>query len=238
MASKKYKGKICVYCNARLSEGRDHVFAREFFLPGTSYVAPVVPACKQCNKRKSDFEHYLTVVLPFGARHARARITMETMLPRRLERNAKLHQVLLSNRQLYVPTMALPIDFGCVEQLFQFVVRGLLWFHWRVRVTADEFVVVLALSKSGEEVFDRKLFRANVRAHVCADLGDGTVAYEGVQGIDNPVISGWKFSLYGGITLGCDPRKPNEGSSMIGAFTGPKRALRYVELMAKFGPGT
>jgi hypothetical protein len=30
--SKKYKGKVCVYCGKQSSTAGDHVFSREFFL--------------------------------------------------------------------------------------------------------------------------------------------------------------------------------------------------------------
>jgi hypothetical protein len=66
--SKKYINKPCAYCVGNLSSEADHVFARGFFLPDDRDNLPKVPTCRECNKKKSELEHYLTTVLPFGAR--------------------------------------------------------------------------------------------------------------------------------------------------------------------------
>ena len=61
---KRFKGKTCVYC-AGASETGDHILAREFVPVAHRSQIPQVPACRRCNKDKSDLEHYLTAVLPF-----------------------------------------------------------------------------------------------------------------------------------------------------------------------------
>lgn len=224
-----------------------NVFAREFFLPGTSYEPIKVPACVSCNNQKSHLEHYLTALLPFGGRHKDASINLNQMVPKRLAHNAKLHQLLSKHKGttwvkdsggLYVPTMTLPIDFHQIEQLFKFITMGLVWHHWQIRLTSEHFVTALALSRHGEQVFDRKFFRVNNTAHVANDLGQGTFLYEGVQGADNPAVTAWRFSIYGGLTLGGNPKAPEEGASVLGVMTGPKRVLNYAALRAKFGPET
>lgn len=246
MASKKFKGKLCVYGCMRLATTVDHVFAREFFLSDSPYEPIKVPACLLCNNQKSHLEHYLTALLPFGGRHKDASTNLEKMVPKRLARNAKLHRLLYKHKgtawikdssELYVPTMTLPIDFHLIEQLFKFITMGLAWHHWQVRLTAEHFITILALSRHGEQVFDRKFFWVNNAAHVTNDLGEGTFIYEGVQGVDNPAVTGWRFSIYGGLTLGGDPEKPEEGSSVIGVITGPKSDLSYAAFRAKYGPG-
>jgi hypothetical protein len=70
--SKKYKGKLCVYCASGIATVADHVIAREFFLPARRANLSKVPACHNCNDVKGRLEHYLTAVLGFGARHADA----------------------------------------------------------------------------------------------------------------------------------------------------------------------
>ncbi len=245
MASKKFKGKLCVYCCLRLATTQDHVFAREFFLPNTTYEPIKVPACVSCNNQKSQLEHYLTALLPFGGRHKDASINLEQMVPKRLARNAKLHRLLSDYKGttwikdgggLYLPTMTLPVDYRKIEHLFRFIAKGLAWHHWGVRLTTDHFLTVLALSRHGEQVFDRKFFHVNNAAHVVNDLGQGTFLYEGVQGIDNPAVGAWKISIYGGLTFGGDPKKPEEGSSVLGVMTGPSKILNRATLLARFGP--
>lgn len=246
MASKKYRGKLCTYGCGRFATTADHVFAREFFLPGTAYEPIKVPACGLCNNEKSRLEHYLTTLLPFGGRHVDAANNLQDMVPKRLARNMSLHRMLAAHQGiawvrddggLYLPTMTLPVEFGRIEQLFRFIARGLAWHHWQVRLTSSDFTTVLALSRRGEQVFDQKFFRVNVAAHVSNDLGQGTFMYEGVQGIDNPVITVWKFSIYGGLALGGDTKAPDESSSIIGVFTGPTRVLTRAALRARFAPG-
>jgi hypothetical protein len=64
--SKRFKGKICVYCCEKSSADGDHVFSRQFLLEADRINLPKVPSCRSCNKEKSDLEHYLTAILPFA----------------------------------------------------------------------------------------------------------------------------------------------------------------------------
>src|SRR4051812_19921101 len=89
MPSKKFKGKTCVYCGKE-SMTADHIIAREFFLRDRREDPIKVPACEDCNREKSRLEHYLTTVLPFGARHADAAENLSSMVPSRIRRNEKL----------------------------------------------------------------------------------------------------------------------------------------------------
>jgi hypothetical protein len=243
--SKKFKGKVCVYCGTGLSSTRDHVFAREFFVPGAEQGLPLVPACRNCNGNKAGLEHYLTAVLPFGGHHPDARVNLEGSVPPRLNKNRKLHQQLASRHHIVwarqrsgilAPTGAIPLDFKQVEALFKYIVKGLVWFHWQTYLTDEHFVVVLALNRHGEGVFQRKFFQVNVRDRVAANLGNGTFIYEGVQGVDTTEVTAWRFSIYGGVNLGGDPDTPHEASRVIGAFTGPKRVQTMAALRAKYAP--
>ena len=91
--SKRYKDKTCAYC-AGVSETADHIFAREFVPVSYRSQIPQVPACKRCNKEKSELEHYLTAVLLFGGRHADAATNLQIDGPRRLAKNQKLRREL------------------------------------------------------------------------------------------------------------------------------------------------
>ena len=70
--SKKYKGKVCVYCAVRKSDSADHVVAREFFPDTHRDDLPKAPACQSCNRGKADLERKLTALLPFGSGHEAA----------------------------------------------------------------------------------------------------------------------------------------------------------------------
>jgi|SRR6516165_636442 hypothetical protein len=92
MRRKQFAGQLCVYCNSNPAVVPDHVFAREFFLVNQRDNLPQVPACDKCNNEKSRLEHHLTALLPFGGSHADALTNLETMVPKRLAKNARLHR--------------------------------------------------------------------------------------------------------------------------------------------------
>jgi hypothetical protein len=245
MASKKFRGKLCVYCSKRVANSRDHVFAREFFLPNARYNAPVVPACSDCNNEKAKLEHYLTAVLPFGGRHKDAGDNLAQMVPKRLKRNINLHQEIAKSRQtiwvkengLLVPAMSIGVDFQQVQQLFKLIIQALCWLHFGIYLSPDDhFVTVLALNERGERMFDRRFFRANVAQRVTSNIADGAFVYEGVQGVDNPAVTIWRLQVYGGMSFGGDQSQPGNAATVIGGMTGPRRVLTYAQLRARFAP--
>ena len=117
--------------------------------------------------------------------------------------------------------MTLPIDPQRLLDLFAMIARGLVWYHWQVRLTIDDSVVPCALTPAGEERFDR-LFSLNVAAHVERDLGNGTFQYEGAQDVDEHRVTIWRFRPYGGVWFG-DPSAPGVVARRIGVLTGPGR---------------
>jgi len=181
--SRDFKGQPCVYYINNLSTRKgDHIFAREFFLPSRRHNLPKAPACMQCNNEKSKLENDLTSILPFGGRHIDARSNLE-LVPKRLDKNAKLRRLLATGRRrvwskeksdLYVPTVTLPIKQGCIEQLFGFIVKGLVWHHWRIYLPAECVVKVTALTQDGEEAFEQRILNREGHPYVSIDLGNGT----------------------------------------------------------------
>jgi hypothetical protein len=224
---KKHKGKPCAYCFERLSETADHVFAREFFLPGARANLPQVPACSLCNGQKSALEHYLTSVLPFAGRHEGALPNLKNMVPQRLAKNAKLHRTLRDNwgriwaeeGGIHIRVSTLPLDPTKLQQLFALIVRGLVCFHFGTYLRREDEIPVFFLARAGETYFDR-LFSLDVAARVNADLGHGTFCYEGAQDVDCPQITVWRFQIYGGVKF-ADSQNPGEISGRLGAWSGP-----------------
>lgn len=238
---KGFKGKLCVYCLQRDSEDGDHVVSRKFFLPGNRENLPKVPACKQCNNEKSKLEHYLTTVLPFGGRHVHAGRTLAEMTPPRLAKNNKLRHTIalglkrefvLSNGGPWVPCMTIPIDAGAVERLFEFVVKGLAWHHWKLNLDAEHFVRVAFLTEKGRTIF-QWLLAMGTRDRVQGNLGDGVFEYEGVQAKECPELTVWRMSLYRAEVAG-GPQTPWERCSSAYGITAPKRwpaAVKFVAMM-------
>jgi len=228
--SKKFKGKVCVYCGTQnTSDSGDHVFAKEFFLPDRRNNLPQVPACTKCNRKKSILEHYLTAVLPFGAKHADAAINLETMVPPRLAKNRKLHYVLAQDREdfwvhekgLFRPSTKIPFDSTKLNQLFCLIVKGLMWYHWHVLLTPDIFVRAGCIRNTAEKLI-HDFFDMNASQRAGDDLGDGTIIYEGFQAVVSSYVSYWRFLVYGGVKLSDDPVTPWETSTLICGSTSRK----------------
>lgn len=231
MGSKRFKNKICAYCSDQPAVTGDHIFAREFFLKEHRDNLPQAPTCDRCNNEKSELEHYLTALLPFGGRHKHSGQNLTLHVPKRLEKNQRLHRELREG-QVDVSlvqgdhasgTFALPVREGAIEALFEYIVKGLVWHHWRVYLGEQFPIEVLVLSDHGREFFDREFFSKNAAQRVLENLGDGTIIYEGVQGVDCPQITVWRFHMYGGIVLADGE---HVSATEIGAMSGPQRVMK------------
>jgi hypothetical protein len=219
--SKKYKGKVCVYCSKELATTSDHVFAREFFLVKHRDGLPQAPACNRCNGEKAKIEHYLTTVIPFGGLHRDASAILRTMVPKRLERNSKLRRHL----ERGFTGEKIPLEPGQIERLFAFISKGLLWHHWRTVLEVDDGVAVTMIQAAGVAVINNTLARLKPKDHIYADLGEGTFIYEGIQTIDSPRSTFWRFLMYGGACFADSSRDPDGRNSLILAVTGPKSLM-------------
>ena len=236
MGSKKYKGKLCPYCCERQSTDGEHIFSRKFFLVSRRATLPKAPSCSQCNKDKSDLEHYLTAVLPFGGRHVDTLKNLTGFVPDRLAKNVRLHRHLDHTRSrvltleggIYQPTMAILINSGAIERLFTLIVRGLVWHHWNTYFADEHHIEALFLTETGKEFFEQYLFSMNAAQRVKVDLGNGTFTYEGMQAVDCPQITVWRFEIYGGLVLDGDPDAPNESSTQVGVLSGPRRTWEWL----------
>ena len=147
--SKRYKGKTCAYCATEGSSGTaDHVFAREFFLPALRDGIPKVPACRSCNCLKSDLEHYLATLLPFGGNHPDSHPLLRDRVPQRLASNQRLRRELaggVSRVRLAgeEPEERMGVPFA-PEKLIEWtrlIARGLALHHWGLVIPADHTVL-------------------------------------------------------------------------------------------------
>lgn len=240
--SKKYRGKPCVYCPTGIADTGDHIFARKFFLEARRSNLPKVPACRQCNNTKSALEHYLTTVLPFGGRHVDAATHLQALVEPRLNHNLPLFDNMkrhvsrawtTEQSSILVPVMTVPFDGDKFVQLFEFIVRALVWHHWRTRIGADTFVDVWTPTKTGESFVDR-LLSMRVNARVSNNLGEGTFAYTGVQGTDNEQITAWKFLVYEGVKMLGETSAGEVEANVVVAYTGPNRIKESAERRRAF----
>jgi hypothetical protein len=223
---KKFTNMVCVYCATRSATTRDHVFARKFFPVARRGDLPQVPACQPCNKEKSDLEHYLTAVLLFGGRHADAAANLADEAPRRLAGNLALWRRLAAGMSrvwtreggVYLRTSALPFEPEKLTKLFALIAKGLAWHHWRVVVASDTASWAGLLNSAREQLLTSWMAPAKMR--VVASPGGGAFSYEGARASDNPNMTIWMFSVYGGLKLTGDSGAPHEETSKIGVLTG------------------
>jgi hypothetical protein len=233
--SKRYKGKVCVYCGKEPSTTADHVIAREFFLEKRRGDLPKVPACEMCNAEKARLEHYLTTILPFAGRHPDAVVNLETMVPKRLNRNFRLHTLLsLGLEEVKDKTSplgfasTLPIDDVRLEQLFALIAKGLAWFHWQILLTPGYSAVAAFFLDSGVQQFQRIIAESKPLSRVTGNWGNKTFCYEGMQFAKDPKETFWKLSVYGGACFG-DPNLPGEKASQVIAVTGADSEFNDLE---------
>jgi hypothetical protein len=230
MSSKKFKGKTCVFCCIPgSSECPDHVVARSFFLDRKRGDLPQVPACRSCNKTKSDLEHYLETVSVFGATHMDAHETIETFARRRLERNEALRLELAAGIKKDAGEMTVPFRGEKLRTLYEYIARGLAYWHWQLLLPLDACTVHAEfLIAEGAEKIEHLMCSAANR-HIDQNLGDGVFRYHGTQASDVPDITLWRMSsLYGGRVA--------DGSQVVElayVITGPKRLSALNELIAR-----
>ena len=84
----------------------------------------------------------------------------------------------------------------------------------------------------------RHLRHLNAHRRVEHNVGNGTFHYWGAQGSDNPQVTVWEISIYGGMRSELSGDGPNN----IGVMTGPKRvrdrAAQKSDLLRKWRSGT
>lgn len=242
MASKKFKNKICVYCGStdRATE-REDVIARSFVLAGREVNAwPTVPACRECNKKKSDLERYIATATLLGGRHPDSHQILESSGPRRLAKNARLKMLMRNSLSpawdiegsVWVRTSAVAFDWSKIEKLSALIATGLASYHWETRLFDGCFVKVHRPMRG--RLADTIRALASMRGNkVGNDIGAGTFVYKGTQSIEHPQVTAWEFSFFGGL------RAPGDTSSSarIGILTGPDRIRAKSELSSRWRHG-
>jgi hypothetical protein len=171
----KFTGEICVYCNKAPSETKDHTVGRKFFLEERRDGLPQVPACRNCNNKKAAAESYLMTVLPFGAKNADATAILSKMVPRRLEKNAKLRRKLVRGYDRSGGT-SIPFDHRPLIELFSMIAKALAYQHFDVRLGEGFSATAAVFMDQAMPDFERLL---SIGKRVEGNLGEGTFKYVG-----------------------------------------------------------
>jgi hypothetical protein len=241
--SKRFKGKTCAYCAMPGASGTgDHVVCRAFFPVEDRDNLPQVPACDRCNGTKSELEHYLTSLMPFGGQHQNAHRALAEMVPARLEKNHKLRAALaMGLKQRFVSfngspwQMAgtLPVDGEKLTQYLGLIVRGLAYYHWGFACDAQNyFVKATYLTEKGSAIFER-LMSLDASARVVRDLGHGVFHYSGIRSNGHPELTFWRMSLCGAEVAATDGDKRMQTRFSHG-FTVPKSIPAAEKFMSLF----
>lgn len=238
MATKKFRGLPCIYCDDGIStrEG-DHVIARELLPVVRRDRMPKVPCCVACNNTKAALEHYLATVLPFGARHEDASELMEE-LPRRLAKNQRLARKLRDDRtpaldasglvpRLHL-TRAVPFEGERLEALSTYIARGLLFHHWRIRLAVGDIARAMCVTEAGDELLRETLLRMGGE-RVVSSLAGNALRYEALKATAPPTLSIWRLQFLGGaVSIEADGTR----STTSWVFTGRGQLVdRLVDLL-------
>ncbi len=78
------------------------------------------------------------------------------------------------------------------------------------------------------------LFAQRAAARVSENLKNGTFQYKAAQAGDDPSVTIWRFSMYGGIRFG-DPDVPGQVATRIGVMTGPRSIREKAGRAVRFG---
>jgi len=229
---REFQRALCAYCGEAPATAGDHVFARKFFLETDRDNLPQSPACDICNGKKSALEGYLTIALPFAGRHAQAAENLMTGVPSRLKGNRKVARKIFDAKPawlreaggIYQLTSVVDFDGDKLAALLEYVARGLAWHHWRVYLRPTDHVSVLFVRDIETALLQSLIAGLRPGQQVNGNLGNGTVLYRGLQGVDPPQLTVWTVSMYGGVVLSDDRRSVDrdaESCTVWWMFTGP-----------------
>jgi len=242
MVSKKYIGKVCIYCGTAESAAGDHVVAREFFPPDSRHGIPKVPTCISCNTRKSEFEQYLMTLFPFASSHPVAQRMLSGRVSSLLAKNQRLQReiragiqtVWVPSESLLVPTMSLPFDPDKAIAYFAMVAQGLLFHHWGHILDREYTSTSMALTDYGVSEFQRRFWPPRAPRVVARSLANGALKYQGRGSSEAPGRSVWLIQIYGGLGMQGTGSDAGDSARMFGAMTARSKMFDQAKLLAKF----
>lgn len=138
-------------------------------------------------------------------------------VPRRLNRNRKLHRVLsdgqgrvhLNDGRDVAETLALPVEVERINRFVRRVVQGLHAHHW-APIPKGTWISAGQLAPAGIEFHLKLMHMGGVRLR--GDIGGGLFSYAALRSFDPPYISAWWLRLFGGVLLAGDPSMPEYGT--------------------------
>ena len=117
-------------------------------------------------------------LLAFGGLHTDAIENLKTMVPKRLEKNAKLRAELAAGFEQSGGT-SLPIDHVRLDQLFEMIARGLAFYHWQIILGQGHSAIASIFADDGIDFFARMFDGWNAAKGVAENLGKVLSAMSG-----------------------------------------------------------
>ena len=149
----------CVYCDQRQATTRDHVIPKSLFLPPRSGNLITVPCCTHCNSEKQTYDDLLRdmlAIVDFTNRHPaslglytgparRAIDNNRSRLARLIKQEADFLEIRSPDGELLDWRYTLQIDPGDISAFFVFVVKGLTFYEYGVKLPDNAIVEVAHL---------------------------------------------------------------------------------------------
>ncbi|MFH2134771.1 MAG: hypothetical protein ABII81_06265 [Pseudomonadota bacterium] len=199
---------------------------------------PKVPSCEKCNNEKSQLEHYLLSILPFGATHQNAEKALSIDAKKRLENNKKLHNEIrkgFSYQQIPImgggqeKRLTVELDSDALHEFVGYIGRGLIWHHWGRYLPLNCSFKIFTPSPVGIE-FVSGFFNLHSNRRVDIELGNNTVRYKGVMSEIDDGLSMWAIQMLGGITVSDKNQSFVFSNSFVAMITGSPEMLNKLNV--------
>jgi len=234
---KALRGSLCAYCGECPATTEDHVIGRNFFPVHLRSNLPKVPACSDCNGRKSNYEHAMAV-FPFGSEHPSAQDMLRSKVKRRLEENHRLHRQIQQGQKdvdiinpdgSTATTIAIPFDNEQTLNLFNMIIRGLLWHHWGSPLPSSHVIRLFWLTDQKLGLFKKFILNLSPDQFQNVSLANGTFWYQFTRNPDDPFFTAWILGIYDILNVcGVD----DHGQLLryhVAALTGPQEINRIAD---------
>lgn len=199
----RYKGKTCPYCGELESTStRDHVIARSFISKDIRGEGIIVPSCEPCNNHKAELEAYSTIVIPMNRDAdkdaqltAKSKLLNNQKLLRHVSQDIR-RTLYKTDSGIYVPSMAVTVDWRAIDDLHRFIAAGLFYHHTGRAVDWDRYCAIVSSVPNGMDD-DLKLSINDPNTdRFSGNISKGTFTYSGVVFKSDPMHSLWNMNIH------------------------------------------
>jgi len=193
----------CIYCGQQDALTRDHVPPKCLFPKSSRQNLIRVPACEPCNNSAKLDDEYFRAVVSMGSEDPVAIAVWKQGVTKRaspsfksrLLRSLRPAELLRTPAGIYLRDgHSLKLEKQRIEDVVIRIVRGLLWFHYKVR-TEDETIFDLRLNPEPDHIHEI------IKGLPVSSVGEGIFQYRRGIASDDPQSSVWWLRFYQSIQL-------------------------------------